>query len=791
MRGQIRFRFCIHFCWFLIGLAGSVQYSSAATATPTATIPEPTPIPLSDIAVQAESATLSLRRIQTTLSSDQVTTDGAKRIPELKDELELRTEEMEKLLGASLPLEFLYRMDVVVQAFGGELSRWNHDLAANAKTLEGHIAELERLSKIWKATLGVPELSQAAPEIPKRVQSLIGSIADTQHAVIALREKDLAMLGEVLESIARLQAASSALDQAENTAVKKLFTQDSPPIWSIDAMQWTKQSRASLIWHAGASVCAAFIKRRPEVFLVHAFLLLLLLFVVYWLRRGLHKWTKTDPELRRAAPFFDVPVSTAITLSFLIATPLYSLAPFVLRAILGGAILIPTALILRRLIDRRLFPIVNALLVFYFADQLRTMMVVLPTSGRFLYSAEMLGGTLFTIWLIRRENSLTDGANTTKTFGRVIRIAARIGLIIFPVTFLANVFGYVNLSNLLGSGTLRSAYFGAALYATLRVVEGLIIISMEVGPLSLLRVVRFNRPILQRRICGVAAFLAFLYWLSLTLNFFAVRTLLIESAAAALEAPISIGSLTISAGQILAFAVAVWASFLVSKFLRFFLEGDVYSHWKLERGIPQAISAMVHYVVLLVGFFVALAALGVDLTKVTILAGAFTVGVGFGLQTVINNFVCGLILLFERPIKIGDVIQVDADIGEVRRIGIRASVIRTVDGSDVIVPNGTIISNKVTNWTFSDRYRVIEVPVSVARGVAPHRVIEVLKSLAASYPGLAKEPAPQAYVINFAPGSLSFQLRAWTDRYEDWVQVRSDLSIAVDEALARENITVA
>ena len=151
------------------------------------------------------------------------------------------------------------------------------------------------------------------------------------------------------------------------------------------------------------------------------------------------------------------------------------------------------------------------------------------------------------------------------------------------------------------------------------------------------------------------------------------------------------------------------------------------------------------------GFFVALAALGVDLTKVTILAGAFTVGVGFGLQTVINNFVCGLILLFERPIKVGDVVQIDADIGEVRRIGIRACVIRTADGSEVIVPNGTIISNKVTNWTFSDRYRAVEVPVSVARGVAPQRVVEVLKSVAANHPSLAKEPAAASLCCQLCP----------------------------------------
>jgi potassium efflux system protein len=114
---------------------------------------------------------------------------------------------------------------------------------------------------------------------------------------------------------------------------------------------------------------------------------------------------------------------------------------------------------------------------------------------------------------------------------------------------------------------------------------------------------------------------------------------------------------------------------------------------------------------------------------------------------VINNFVCGLILLFERPIKVGDVVQVDTDIGEVRRIGIRACFIRTAEGSEIIVPNGTIISNKVTNWTYSDRYRAVEVPVSVARGVDPQRVLELLKSVAANHQSIAKEAAPQAYIL--------------------------------------------
>jgi potassium efflux system protein len=148
-------------------------------------------------------------------------------------------------------------------------------------------------------------------------------------------------------------------------------------------------------------------------------------------------------------------------------------------------------------------------------------------------------------------------------------------------------------------------------------------------------------------------------------------------------------------------------------------------------------------------------------------------------------------LLFERPIKVGDIIQIDTDIGEVRRIGIRACVIRTTDGSEVIAPNGTIISNKVTNWTLSDRYRAIEVPVTVARGTAPRHVMEVLKHVAVNHPGVTKEPVPQAYAVSFSSNTVIFNLRAWTERYEDWVQVRSDLSVAVDEALVRENITLA
>jgi small-conductance mechanosensitive channel len=259
----------------------------------------------------------------------------------------------------------------------------------------------------------------------------------------------------------------------------------------------------------------------------------------------------------------------------------------------------------------------------------------------------------------------------------------------------------------------------------------------------------------------------------------------------ALDASMTIGSLSISLGSVLAFLIAIWASVIVSRFVRFVLEEDVYHRIFLERGIPYAISTMLHYAILLVGFFLALGALGIDLTKITILAGAFSVGIGFGLQNVINNFVSGLILLFERPIKIGDIIEVGGNAGEVRRIGIRASIIRTSDGSEVIVPNGSLISSQVTNWTLSDRGRAVELSVNVAGSTDLHRVTELLKKIAADHPDVAKEPAPRAIVTSLTASAVTFQLRVWTERIEAWDEVRSDLSFAINETLAREKIVLA
>jgi small-conductance mechanosensitive channel len=179
--------------------------------------------------------------------------------------------------------------------------------------------------------------------------------------------------------------------------------------------------------------------------------------------------------------------------------------------------------------------------------------------------------------------------------------------------------------------------------------------------------------------------------------------------------------------------------------------------------------------------------LGISMTNVTILVSALGVGVGFGLQNIVNNFISGLILLFERPVRVGDSIQVGDATGVVQRIGIRASILLTTSGSEIIVPNGSLISDRITNWTLSHRRWILVIPVNVARGPAPEHIMEVLRNVAVSHPLVTRDPPPLVLITNLGV-TLSFELRAWTAKAEQWTQIRSDLSLAINTALAKENI---
>jgi small-conductance mechanosensitive channel len=210
----------------------------------------------------------------------------------------------------------------------------------------------------------------------------------------------------------------------------------------------------------------------------------------------------------------------------------------------------------------------------------------------------------------------------------------------------------------------------------------------------------------------------------------------------------------------------------------------------LPRGIPNTISTTVHYSIVILGLLVGVGFLGIDLSSLAFIIGALGVGIGFGLQNVVNDFVSGLILIFERPVQVGDTVEVGALTGRITTIGMRTSRIRTYGGSEVIVPNGELVSNQVINWTLSDKERRLEIVVGVAYASDPDQVSAILYEVAKAEEEVMNEPEPIVVFEAFGDSALQFRLYAWIRDFDQGLTVRSKLTTAINNALLQAGIEI-
>ena len=762
--------------------------ATAATATPAASA---TPLPLADLTAQMVAAEEARGKIEEALKNEPplFTGDAAN----LFHAMDAQLAQSAKALAAGPSLEELRALESQWQNSGEDLAGAKSALTERVTRYEGQLKRLGELQP--KCDKGTPR------DLLARMEALNAATKKTLSTVLKRRAEMGGLLTKAEEQERQVNSMRERIKQAYPQAMARLFVSESIPLWNVPiwsesvrlaaGFDLARESRSA--WAGQWAALATYARAQASPFFLHALCFAALLAALYWTRQRVRGWADDEPRLKRAAQVFEAPIAMALAFSLAAANWIYPEAPPLLAALGGAAALLPAILLLRRVVDRHLFPVLHAMVVFYAIDQLRKVAAALPILARLLFVAEMAGGALALAWLLRSGQG--DALRQEdQRLAKVTRAGAHVALGIFCASFLANLLGNVTLGNLLGNAALQSAYLAVVLYAATRIADGLILAGLSAQPLAQLGMVRHHRTLLWRRTHRTFQFAALFLWATETLDLLTVRTPLFERATALLVVWHKVaGSQEWKSdftllGQALAFGAVVWAAFLISRFLRFALEEDFYPRIQMERGLSYAVSTMLHYTVLLAGFYVAASAAGIDMTKFNILVGAFGVGLGFGLQNIINNFVSGVILLFERPIKVGDVVQMSDASGVVDRIGIRASIIRTGSGSEIIVPNGKLISDQVVNWTLSNRQRGIELPVSVPCGTDPCRVIELLTRIASAHALVAAKPTPKALLAELGTDTLQFQLLAWTDHYEQWTQIRSDLAVAINAELLKEGM---
>ncbi|HAA13299.1 MAG TPA: mechanosensitive ion channel protein MscS [Cytophagales bacterium] len=236
---------------------------------------------------------------------------------------------------------------------------------------------------------------------------------------------------------------------------------------------------------------------------------------------------------------------------------------------------------------------------------------------------------------------------------------------------------------------------------------------------------------------------------------------------------------------------AVIGLFWVANRVRRLLVKRILPHYRTNQGIAESIGTITRYLILIIGVIVIFQSAGIDLSTLSILAGALGIGIGFGLQNIANNFISGIIILLENPIKVGDRIEVGEVQGNVTEIKARSTIINTNDNIDIIVPNSAFIDGQVINWSLNDRKVRIKLPFGVSYSEKPARVQQLLLELVDDIDGVMKEPGAEVWFVGYGDSSIDFELVFWTRKFIERPEViRSQLYYAIFEKFEEENIEI-
>jgi potassium efflux system protein len=676
--------------------------------------------------------------------------------------------------------------------YDGQLADWRAQLQRVTGRYTELAAELAKRRAVWEATRDAPERGSLPPALSERVESVLAEITQAERALSL-------PLDHQLDLARRGNAVQLAVDSGRKAVVaaiayydRRLLTIDAPPLWQA----WhdlTVSEQAIKGLTLGLQIENQFLQEYNRARVVSSrirtLITLGLLPFFLWLSRRSRATVSEDPELQASNQVLQRPISSWLLLALVGVLFFEPDAPLILHQSALVLALIPVLRLLPRKVFTLLGPWPYIATGLYLLYQLGFLLVGVPPLHRLhqLVIAALTLGAL--LWLLLRSQR-PAAASRLAVQSRVVRVFGWLAAGALVVGMVGTVLGNVTLGEVLTSGVLDGGYVGLVLYAGTAVLNSILKLLLARREVSRFRVVSQRTGPLLQRLAQLIGLGAFLIWIVVVLNQFRVYRPMAAWVLGVMRHPIGYGEISVTLSGVLTFLASVWVAFWLARTIRIVLQDEVLQKMELPRGVGNSIATLTYYALVTIGLSIALVASGFQMSQLTIVVGALGVGIGFGLQNVVNNFVSGLILMFERPIQPGDVVEVSGTAGKVRDIGMRATTLTTFEGADVVVPNGTLLSEKLINWTLSDMNRRLEVNVGVAYGSDPKQVIELLLQVAKSTPGVAGTPEPGVIFVGFGASSLDFAIRAWTNNYGEWVAIRSDMTIRVYDALNAAGIEI-
>lgn len=759
-----------------------------ASAQPSPSTPPEAPksqhtVPLPQIVAETEALTRLLSEIEQRLDPGLAVRGVGPALTRLEQEVNEGKREVQVTIAEAPSLTELSALETNWRARLDPYEKWQKELTERIRLLEGDLRLLDERQAQWQATIDRIESDAALKEIVDRVRSKIADIQTIRSKITELTSEIVVLQNKISLQEQMVSETVGTITEAKWVLQRSLFIPDSLPLWKTDS-GGANVFKAS--HRRGLTRFAQFINDKPSAVYAPLIVFGAALFLAIRLKRRLPSLTEENLIPAECTHIFSCPVSLAM-LAALMATTIGPPMPVMMRNLIALLLLVPFVRLFLPLIRPAWRPLAYGLAAFWLISAVVEASVATDQMRRATAVVLDAGAVVMFGWLARR--SRRSGVKLGKEAVLTL-LAVRIGLLILLGSLVGNVLGYTALSQVLRVGTVLSSYLAVILYTTSRATVAIISILLRSQLAASIESVRSHIDQVLPWLSRAVEIVVLLVWLYCSLNFFTIRSEVFGRVAEALSAAISVGTLSLSLGDVLVFLLTLFLGIIAAKVIRVLLREDVIPRFSLKRGLPAAGSTLIYYTLVTVVFFLALAAGGAEFSRFTVMTGAFGLGVGFGLQTVINNLASGMLLLLERPINVGDVLEVDGVDGVVKRIGMRSSTIRTSQGAEVIVPNSDLVTNRVTNWTLSERNRRVDIPVAVAYGTDPERVIKLLVETASSHPEVVKELAPEALFMGFGESSLNFELRFWAPFARTHQQLKSAVAVRIISAFRDAEIEI-
>jgi len=693
---------------------------------------------------------------------------------------------------ASMTTRTLSNKLVYWKGFADLINKEKNDLAYEINILSDYKKDNEEDISLWLNTKKIIQETESELPLIERVDMLLSALDSLKTVLIVKTDRLLISLNSTTREGVLIDDFIARIDQTYIDKKNEIFVQNEPSLFSIDYSDPSKTSFIEPVtnfYNTEVKDMFTYISNNISNMILQLLLLLLLIILFKQFKKRLLTSQIVEGLFYRKmlVKIMSRSISVALIIAIFISMIFFTDRPELLREVILLLIAVPIMLISMIFGGRKFYYMIY---LFGMVIVLNIIYIAFPPDNLY-YILLLLVAAIIEIFILSKLIQHFYRKPFSKPIvNSLIILVLLVNLGAAIMGFAGLLYGSTTLAELAINVPVANAFSGLLAFSLIIILNGLISFAIDSQRMRKLYVIRTYGDVIKKWSITIVNIVFGFLWIRSVMTQVNAERPIAEAITGFLTDKVSIGEATFTLGNIIMFFFVIWLSIVVSRIIRVLLEHDILDKFRLAKGVPHTIAIMVRYSIITIGVLLAVTAAGLPLSSITVMAGAFGVGIGFGLQHIFNNIVSGFILLFERPIQIGDTIEVGQMIGKVKSIGIRSSNIKTFDGADVIVPNGQLISNEVINWTLSDKSRRIEVVAGVAYGSDPHKVKALFETVLQNHKDILDDPEPSVFFQGLGDSSLDFRLLFWTSNYPEWIRIRSDIVFGVHDILVKEDINI-